>query len=263
MSTTTTWALDRHTEVAPDGTARVDGLRGFGGAHGGHLAAIALRAMGERLADPGLLPRTSTTTFLAPVGDGPVAVAAQAAPAGRTLATATARLEQHAQPVVLATATFGRDRGGPDRLDRAMPAVPPPEDSAPLGAEPVPGSSGLGIEHRPAAPPLPLTGGDEPRISVWMRLTDDRPVDALGALVLADGAVPGLYGALDAFVAMPTIELSAHFADLQAAAGSPWLLGVFTNLHAGAGYAVEDGKLWTPDGALVAVTRQLRRIRGA
>jgi acyl-CoA thioesterase len=141
-----------------------------------------------------------------------------------------------------------------------MPDVPPPERCAPLVAEPVPGSDGLLIEHRPAAAPLPLAGSADARIVVWMRLTEERPVDALAALMLADGAVPALFGALDAFVPIPTVDLSVQFADVEAASGSPWVLGVFRHVHAGDGYTVEDGELWTPDGRLVLSARQLRRV---
>jgi hypothetical protein len=93
-----------------------------------------------------------------------------------------------------------------------------------------------------------------------MRLGEDRPIDAASALVLADGAVPALYGCLNAFVPIPTIELGVQFADLGAAAGSPWVLGVFDHLRAADGYSVEDAELWTPDGRLVLSGRQLRRV---
>ncbi len=39
-----------------------------------------------------------------------------------------------------------------------------------------------------------------------------------------------------------------------------WALGVFRTNHAADGYASEDGELWSADGELLALSRQLRRI---
>ncbi len=78
--------------------------------------------------------------------------------------------------------------------------------------------------------------------------------------MLADAAPPALFGLLNHFVAIPTIELTINFADLDAAGGNTWLLGVFRNTYAADGMAVEDGQLWTPDSSLLAQTRQLRWV---
>jgi acyl-Coa thioesterase superfamily protein len=143
-----------------------------------------------------------------------------------------------------------------------MPDVPPPEECRPLVEKPVAeASAGYLVEHRPAAPPLPLTGGDRARILVWMRLVEDRPIDALAATMLADAGPPALYGRLSEFVAMPSVEIALHFADLSAAAKSPWLLADLRTTYAADGYAIEDGELWTPGARLVLQARQLRVVR--
>jgi acyl-CoA thioesterase len=232
---------------------------GFGGIHGGHLAAVALGAMAS-LAGGDRPPRSLTLALLSSITGGELRVLPTIEHAGRTLTAATVRLRQNGTTAATGMAIFGAARPGPARLDRSMPNVPPPEECQPLAAKPVPGSDGLGIEHRPAAAPLPLSGSSEARIVVWMRLSEDRPIDAASALVLADGAVPALYGCLGAFVPIPTIELGVQFADIGAATSSPWVLGVFDHLRAADGYSVEDAELWTPDGRLVLSGRQLRRV---
>jgi acyl-CoA thioesterase len=203
-------------------------------------------------------PRSLAMTLLAPVRAGEVDVAPVAERTGRTVAAASVRLRQSGATAAVGMATFGSARSGPRRLDRRMPDVPPPERCEPLGGEPVPGSEGLPIEHRPAAAPLPLSGSDEARIVVWMRLSEDRPIDALSALVLADGAVPALYGCLDRFVPIPTVDLTVQFGELEDV--GPWALGVFDHLRAADGYTVEDAELWSRDGRLVLSGRQLRRV---
>jgi acyl-CoA thioesterase len=265
MSGQPTWRFDRHTQLTnpTPGVHRAEldpALRGFGGIHGGYQAAVALRAMTEAINNPAHTLRTLALTFLASCSDGPLDLLPAVERAGRTVTGASVRLQQDTT-IGFGMATFGADRPGLARLDRSMPDVPPPEQCAPLGAEPVPGSDGLLIEHRPAAPPLPFAGSGQARIAVWMRLGEDRPLDALSAIVLADGAVPAFYGALDTFVPMPTIDLTIQIAALAAHTQTPaWVLGIFTNVHAATGYAVEDAELWSPNGHLVLTGRQTRRV---
>ncbi len=136
-----------------------------------------------------------------------------------------------------------------------MPNVPPPEDCKPLFDKPVPNArAGLLVEHRPAAGSLPVSGGDRAEIVVWMRLVEDRALDALLLCFLADSAPPGLYGALRKFVAMPSIVITLHLAHPTKTLDSPRVLGVVRNRVASDGYAIEDGELWTPSGQLVMLT---------
>ena len=212
--------------------------------------------------DPTRVPRTLTAHLLAPVGPGPVDLHARGERAGGSMTTASARLEQDHAAGVLAIAAFGRATESAEHTDRVMPQVPPPEELEPLFAKPVPeADAGLHVEHRPAGP-LPLAGGAEAEIRVWMRLAERAPVDAFVATFLADSGPPALYGVLDEFVAMPSTDITLHFAGAPRAPRGEWVLGVFSSRLAGEGYAVEDGELWTPDGELVVQSRQRRRILG-
>ncbi len=264
-SSSSAWLFDSHTQLtsATPGVAHAEldsSLRGFGGIHGGYQAAVAVRAMTRAVDNPAQSIRTLALTFLAPCAEGPLALHPIVERAGPTVTGASVRLQQDTT-IGFGMATFGADRPGLIRLDRSMPAVPAPEECNPLGAEPVPGSGGLMIVHRPAAPPLPFAGSDQARIAVWMRFGEDRPLDAVSTIVLADGAVPALYGTLDAFLAMPTIDFTIQIADVaERAQDSPWVLGVFSNVHAAAGYAVEDAELWSPDAHLLLTGRQTRRV---
>src|SRR5262245_52650540 len=132
-------------------------LTGFGGIHGGHLAAVALETA-TSLAGGDRPPRSFTLCFMSPIAGGELEVVPEIEHAGRTLTVATVRLRQHGTTAATGMAIFGATRPGPARVDRHMPQVPPPEDCLPLPAPLVPGSDGLGIEHRPAAAPLPLSG---------------------------------------------------------------------------------------------------------
>jgi acyl-CoA thioesterase len=67
---------------------------------------------------------------------------------------------------------------------------------------------------------------------------------------------------LPEFAAAPTIDLTIHFRSPLPAAG-PLLLGRFTNSYVRDGFFEEDGRLWSPDGTLVAQSRQLGLLLGA
>lgn len=257
-------AFDAQTAVLDDTfgpwTAEVgDEISGFGGTHGGYVAALALRAMRRAAGDR--TPRSLTVHLLDRIAPGALELHARLDREGATMSAASLRAEQDGAPVATALAAFGDARPGIDHQTLAMPAVPAPQACRPLLDKPVPQArAGLLVEHRPAAPPLPLTGGGQARILVWMRLVEERPIDALSACVLADSGPPALYGLLDRYVAIPSTDITLHFADVGAAAASPWVLAAIRTARAAGGYVVEDAELWTPGGALVLQGRQLRRV---
>lgn len=264
---TTSWRFDAHTALRDDDpaglSAEIDpGWSGYLGAHGGYVAAIALRAAAHAVRAEDRPVRSLVTHLHAAVKDGELALDARCERAGRSLSGATVRATQGGATVATASAIFGA--GGRDvrHADAPMPDVPPPEQCTPLVDVPVPQARAADhVEHRPAREPLPLTGGDRAEILVWMRLGEPRPVDALLATFLVDSGPPALYGTLDAYVPMPTVELSIHYTATEPST-DPWVLGVFRSALAGDGYASEDGELWTPAGALLLRARQLRRVLG-
>lgn len=258
MSAGTLAPFDAFTAVE-DGVATIDGaVTGFGGAHGGYVMALALRAMLGDVGDPARLPRALSLHLLAPSAPGRAELVTRIEHAGGSMTTASTRVEQDAT-VALAIGSFGRARPSLAQEGTAMPDVPPPAELGPLVERPVDAGVNLLVEHRPAAGPLPLSGGDRAELVAWMRLgSEDRPVDVLSATFLADALAPALYGALDEYVAMPSAQIDLHYAD--PAGEGPWVLARVRNRVAREGYAIEDGELWAPDGRLLLHSRQLRRV---
>lgn len=259
-------SFDEHTALRAAGPGRylahADAeLSGFSGAHGGYLATIATRALGLLVDDDARPPRSLTIHLLAAVAPGPLQLRGTLDRAGATMSSASLRIERDGETLAAALGSFGAAQRSPGLLGVRMPDVPEPQDCRPLIEKPVAQArAGQLVEHRPAGGPLPLSGGDRAEILVWMRLLEERPIDALSACMLADAGPPALYGCLSSYVAMPSSEITIHFADTAAATASPWLLGAFRTRRAAEGYAIEDGELWTPAGALVLQARQQRRI---
>ena len=72
--------------------------------------------------------------------------------------------------------------------------------------------------------------------------------------------LPPVFGRLAVPLAAPTIDLTIHFRDPAAALAVPPdepILGVFRSDYAADGLAESDGELWSPDGVLLAHSRQL------
>jgi acyl-CoA thioesterase len=236
-------------------------VQGFGGVHGGFVVALGLGTMEALVADSQRPARSLTFHLLAPVRPGAVVVAPKLNRVGSSLSSVSTQIEQDGALVAAGLAHFGRHHSAVDCIEPRAPDVPPPEDCAPIGYPVVEeATAGLLVEHRPASPPLPLTGSKQARISVWMRLLDDRPVDALSAAMLSDAAPPALYAALVEPVAIPSVEISIHFGDPTATNDTTWVLGIFTTTHASDGYCVEDGQLFSRGGRLILQSRQFRRI---
>jgi acyl-CoA thioesterase len=258
-------AFDNHTAVKDDRTGASRAtvaaeLTGFGGTHGGYLAAIVLRAMARLVHDPERTARSLGLDLLAPVKPGALELWPTLDRTGSSTSGVTLRLEQDGKTVGTAHALFGSPRPSLQYLGVEMPDVPPPEACAPIAEKPAPDALAALVEHRPAAPPLPFSGGERAEFLVWMRTVEQRHLDALALAMLADAAPPALFGHLTRFVPIPSLEIALHFADLDAATDNPWVLGVFRTRHAAGGFAVEDGELWTPTGQLALQSRQLRGI---
>ena len=158
----------------------------------------------------------------------------------------------------------GRARGGGAPYAAVpLPAVPGPEQCAPLAlpVEMVP--YGQHLEHRPATPALPLTPGPLAELVAWVRLRADDPLDAAALTVLADAMPPALYAITATPVAVPTVELSLAYASgLDEAPRRGWVLVRISTRSAADGWCVDDSEVWAPDGMLLVQARQTRRVLG-
>jgi acyl-CoA thioesterase len=116
------------------------------------------------------------------------------------------------------------------------------------------------FQHRFGAPLF--SGADHAEVGGWLGLREERPLDAAAVTLLADAWFPAPWPRLSALAAAPTIDLTVHFrAPLPI--DDTLLLGRFTNRLVRDGFFEEDGELWSPDGTLIAQSRQLGLLIGA
>ena len=262
-------AFDAAAAVVPAGPGRwaatVDaGWFAPAGPNGGYLASIVLRAMLAAAGDPARAPRSLTLHYLRAPAAGPVEVGVEVERAGRSLSTLSARMEQGGRLCVLAAGAFAT--AFPTVADYAapMPSAPPPGSISPV--PPMPGMPPIfgHLETRPAIGPVPFSGGDEARSGGWLRLTEPQEADAVAVATYMDAWWPAPFTRLTAPVAAPTVDLTIHFRRTLPLAGvdpAEPLLGLFTSRFGAEGFFEEDGELWSPDGVLLAQSRQLGLLR--
>ena len=261
--------FDDDTLLTPAGDGLWDGAIADGwttprGPLGGYVMAIVLRGMELAVGDAARTPRSVTMHFLRVPEVGPVTVAAAVEREGRSLSSVTARLEQGGRLLGIAIGAYSKPWDGPLLDGAPMPEVAPPEGREPVGdlgrGEPPAFTQRLSMQHRFGEPPF--SGAKRGETGGWIGLREERPLDAGAIAVLADAWFPAPWPRLKALAPAPTIDLTIHF---RTALPLPdgLLLGRFTNRVVRDGFFDEDGELWTPDGTLVAQSRQLALLIGA
>lgn len=258
--------FDRDTEVRRTGDgrfeARIDpGWHVVRGPNGGYVAALILRALEAATDDPERAARSLTVHYTAPPREGPVTIEARVERSGRSLTTLSARMLQEHRLVALALGAFSRPRRTLEFDDSRPPRVAPPEACAPLEQR-IPIHERY--EQRLALGAPPFSGGDRALAGGWIRLADGpRAPDAALVAALADAWPPAIFGRIsqsDLAGGVPTVDLTVHFRGaLPPATFAPddFALVVFRSRLAREGFLEEDGEVWTPDGVLLAQSRQL------
>ncbi|HVE67937.1 MAG TPA: thioesterase family protein [Solirubrobacteraceae bacterium] len=232
---------------------------------GGYVMAIVLRAMTLAVADDERPARSLSVHFLRPPEAGPVTVRAAVERAGRSLTSVSARLEQDGRLLSLALAAFSKPWPSPLLADAPMPEVAPPDPQGPHarrvhGAKPPPFLDRLTMQGRFGD--APFSRSEHAEAGGWLGLREERPLDAPAVALLADAWFPAPWPRLNALAPAPTIDMTVHFRG-PLPAPSALVLGRFRSRLTREGFFDEDGELWTPDGTLVAQSRQLGLLIGA
>jgi acyl-CoA thioesterase len=232
---------------------------------GGYVMALGLRAMEEAVADPERVPRSATMHFLRSPEAGAIDLSATTEREGRSLTTASSRIEQGGKLVAIALGAYSKPWESPLLDDAPMPEVEPPDESVPPATRPGPPNPPPFLDRMDMQPRFgaaPFSGADEAEIGGWLGLREERPIDSAIVAILADAWFPAPWTRLRALAPAPTIDLTIHFRAPLPLEGR-LLLGRFRSTLVRDGFFDEDGELWARDGALVAQSRQLGLLLGA
>ena len=243
---------------------------------GGVLMTIALRAMKASLADEGLHALSATTIFCQPVLPGELHIDVEILRAGKSAAQARATVRTAGTPGagLVTTATFARDREGPDVHGVTMPQVPSPDEAertatrrGELAPKPFKIYENLELALALGEPMWKSGWSKGPaHAAFWYRYKvpqteADGSFDPLALPPIADTMPPALVrrlGPEDSRYMMPSLDLTVYFI---APAKTSWVLVESFVERARAGYAVGSANLWDESGQLIARAAQTMLLK--
>jgi acyl-CoA thioesterase len=225
-----------------------------------------LRALTDAVGDPARAPRSLTVHYAAPPAEGSVELVTTIERAGRSLTTCSARITQRQTLIGLALAAFSQARLGPEFADIRLPSAPPVEEcpvvEAPTGDPSIPDIA-FRWDNRLVRGGFPPEPSAEAVVARWIRLPEDRVVDAPVAAAITDAVIPAVFGRVDEQMIVPTVDLTIHFrSSLPLANARPedYVLAEFRTNVVAEGFLEEDGEIWSADGVLLAQSRQLAAV---
>ncbi|MDX6583968.1 MAG: hypothetical protein QOI10_3152 [Solirubrobacterales bacterium] len=241
---------------------------------GGYVMAILMRGFDLVIDEPKRTARSVTVHFLRAPESGPVEVSATVERQGRSLSTVSGRLSQAGKLIAIGLGAYSLPWDSPLLGGPPMPEVEPADpDQRPApdlerdlpGGDfprenPPPFTQRLSMQHRFGD--APFTGAERGEVGGWLGLRERRALDAPAIAMLADAWFPAPWPRLAELAPAPTIDLTVHFRTFLPLPDT-LLLGRFRNALVRDGFFDEDGELWTPDGTLVAQSRQLGLLLGA
>jgi acyl-CoA thioesterase len=220
------------------------------GVHGGYLTSLAVRAAEANL--DGRAARTVTTTFLRPARTGWATIEVAPIRTGRSLTTLAVSVMQRERCIALARVTGTAATKG-EQWDAASD-----HDVPPLG-ECVEFTPPPGIRHfehaelRLDPATLPGGGGSLARIAGHVRPREARPIDAAWLAMALDWFPPAAFSRTEPPTGGVSVDYTVHLHRTLGRLGDEeWLIGEFTADVSHGGLALERGRLWAPDGRLLA-----------
>lgn len=233
------------------------------GAHGGIVAALALKAAEEVLAREGISAeasmRAATLGYVSGNVVGDIDIEVEIIRQGRALSTTHVRTSQNGKTTTVARFYHSPPWDGMEYSD--VPAMPQrPSETINLYREGTKSHLNNVETHLHSSTAI-LAGADRAEWMAWSRPLHGGSLDSAWLLMFGDYFPPAVFAKATTPQRAVTIEYSIQ---VHSAAGN-WVLGDDEYLtsrmhafHSHDGFAVEDGWIYLPDGQLLATTRQTR-----
>jgi acyl-CoA thioesterase len=252
-------SLSRHTSATFKGLVSGDWSIN-GSANGGYLVAMLANALVQQGENKPL--SIFTTNFISRCLPGQADITLESIGTSRNFARWQIGLAQNGQEKVRAFGTFANN--GKERQEKiyetSAPLMPPPEEC--VAVPEIPNYTLYSqMDVRLASDCAGWMQGnlsDRSEIRGWIRFRDERPLDTLAILLMADAFPPAVLASQGMVAWVPTIELSVNIRNIPKA---QWLQCVFRSRFIGNGIAEEDGEIWDEAGELIAISRQIVQFR--
>ncbi|MFT7645520.1 MAG: acyl-CoA thioesterase [Candidatus Poriferisodalaceae bacterium] len=266
-----TFTTDTHLDATGEGRYSGSFNRNWfvmAGPNGGLIAALLLKAATIECA-PELGVRTMTVHYLNVPAEGDVELIVDIDKAGRSVTFARVAMRQGDRQIATALVLLAASRQVPfEWQQREMPSSLAVGDSLVVDDDEPPLPIRQRWEQRWATgiPGYAATNPDGKfRAGGWIRLNEPTPYDAPVLAAMTDAWVPAVMVHHDRGLHTPTLELTIHFRtdphklELM---DDEFCLAVFTQETGMDGYLDESGEIWSADGRLLVMCRQLGLVVG-
>ena len=227
------------------------------GPNGGYLAALLLSTLQHRLGDDTRRPRVLSAHFPKVPVPGPVEIRTQLTRSGRSMSWLAAELWQGDELCVAARGAFSSEWPSIEYNKLTAPLVPQSAHDQPF-LEGLPPFAKHYQYRSLFANPLAESAHDA--VGGYLRLREPEPYSAPLMAAMTDAWFPSSYAHVRTPTMGATIDLTVHFRDygaLERLDPAAEILALFRSRLATEGFFEEDGELWSPDGKLLAQSRQL------
>jgi acyl-CoA thioesterase len=231
---------------------------------GGLIVALALERMRDHV-EADRRPRALLVAFVGPVAPGPIEIRVEPLREGRSASQLEARVFQAGSICCTVTAAFAGERES--KLDVAGPSAP--ELRGPEGLLALPMVEGLTpafvqhLELRWAVGTGPYSRSRETEQAGWCRFREAGLAHAGHVLALVDAWPTPVLQQMRTLALASSMSWMIEFPDVDESAPADgwWQFHSGTDRAAG-GWVHAHGRLWSPSGKLVAISRQTVAVFG-
>lgn len=233
---------------------------------GGLVAALVTRRM-QQVVAAGRLVRSLQVSFVGPViVEQPVQIEVELLREGKAVSQVQGRLRQDGEVKLVMLASFGGDRDS----QVVVVSDQAPEVTAPEALQSLPYMPGLSpefvqhIDMRWTFGGLPFSGRAEREMGGWMKFREQPETLSDAHLVaLIDAWPPAVLPHLTQRVPASSLSWMLEFVyPRPTLAADDWLLYRASIDQAASGYGHTQAQIWSPDGQLVALSRQTVTVFG-
>lgn len=237
-----------------------DGWSINGNPNGGYLMAVLASVMQKKSEKK--WPAIITASFLSRTALSQTEIALEPISQSKSFNRIQAGLKQDGKETVRAWGTFTDETVcyGESRYEQTAPTIASLENCMPIpefGAYTLYGNMDVRLD--------PICAGwfqgnlsDISEHKGWIRFKDERHVDALALILMADSFPPPVLSTHGMVAWVPTVELTLNIRSLPK---TKWVKACFRSRYMTCGLVEEDGELWDESGELLAISRQIAQFR--
>ncbi len=226
--------------------------------NGGYLLVLAAKAMAEHL--PHKCPLTVTGHYHEKTDEGEAILETEVIKERHTITTAATKLRQGGVEKARFTGTYTTlPESGYTYMQTEAPTIAAPEECVPF-PHVVPINHRFDLRFTPETAGWITTGEttEQAELYGWNRFSDGTEPDIFSLLLFADATPPAVFARTGTKGWVPTIELTVHIRQKPA---KGWLKFRFRTRFITNDLLEEDGELWDSEGKLVAISRQMAKLR--